>query len=285
MQLLAVAATFNLIHPLRERIIIMKNNLSRYESDIERLIDDGNLLLLSMQFEQSEEEYLKIFKTEYGDNLDDLLKKIPKFNKEYQKWYSESKSLIRQIIPDRLSDFVKQYERQPNRKMLQWDNYTIEDYLQGLRRLDLVTMKAGISRMEQQLRIVESAQQRFKSSLFEIRQIVAADLFDSEIEAARGLLKQKFFRAAGAIAGVILEKHLAQVCENHEIKISKKNPTINDLNELLKNSDVIDVPTWRFNQHLADIRNLCDHNKTAEPKQEQVQDLIDGTAKVMKNIH
>lgn len=262
----------------------MKNNLSRYESDIKRLINDGNLLLLSMQFEQYGEEHLKIFKEKYGDNIEDLLKKIPKFNKEYQKWYSESKSLIRQVIPDRLSDFVKHYERQPNRKTLQWDNYTIEDYLQGLSRFDFVTMKAGISRMEQQLRIVESAQQRFKSSLFEIRQIVAADLFDSEIEAARGLLKQKFFRAAGAIAGVILEKHLAQVCENHEIKISKKNPTINDLNELLKISDVIDVPTWRFNQHLADIRNLCDHNKTTEPKQEQVQDLIDGTAKVMKTI-
>jgi hypothetical protein len=138
--------------------------------------------------------------------------------------------------------------------------------------------------MEQQLNILKSAQQRFTSSLFDIRQLVAADLFDSEIEAARALVKNKFLRAAGAIAGVVLEKHLAQVCENHAIKVTKKNPTIGDFNDLLKNADVIDTPRWRANQHLADIRNLCDHNKTKEPTEEQVQDLVDGVAKVLKTM-
>jgi hypothetical protein len=138
--------------------------------------------------------------------------------------------------------------------------------------------------MEQQLHILGSAEQRFKSSLFEIRQLVTADLFDNEVEAARALEKNKFLRAVGAIAGVLLEKHLAQVCENHDIKITKKHPTIGDLNDHLKNADAIDVPRWRANQHLADIRNLCDHNKAKEPTEEQIQDLIDGVAKVLKTM-
>jgi hypothetical protein len=65
--------------------------------------------------------------------------------------------------------------------------------------------------------------------------------------------------------------------------VTKKNPTIGDFNDLLKNADVIDTPRWRANQHLADIRNLCDHNKVKEPTEEQLHDLIDGVAKVLKS--
>lgn len=38
--------------------------------------------------------------------------------------------------------------------------------------------------------------------------------------------------------------------------ITKKNPTINDYNQQLKDSDIIDTTTWCFIQHLADLRNL-----------------------------
>lgn len=91
-------------------------------------------------------------------------------------------------------------------------------------------------------------------------------------------------RAAGAVAGVVLEKHLLEVCNNHNIKIGKKYPTIADLNDLLKNSNVIGTPGWRFHQHLADIRNLCDHNKQTDPTSAQVEDLIQGVAKVAKTL-
>lgn len=218
------------------------------------------------------------------EKYDKFIKGLPRFNVEYQTWYSESKALIKQLLPDRLTDFIRHYERQSNRKALQWDNYTIEDYLQGLSRNDLVPMTAGLARMEQQLSIVKSARQRFKSSLFDIRQLVTADLFDSEIEAARVLAKAKFHRAAGAICGVILEKHLALVCQNHNIKISKKNPTISDFNDELKNSGVIDTAQWRADQFLGDIRNLCSHNKSSEPTKDQVNDLIGGVDKVLKTI-
>lgn len=131
---------------------------------------------------------------------------------------------------------------------------------------------------------MKAANRRFESSLFEIRQLVQADLFDGEIGAARELQKNKFLRAAGAIAGVVLEKHLRQVCDDHNIKVLKKNPSIGDLNELLKAESVIDVPQWRFTSMLADIRNICDHNKQKEPTEQQVTDLIDGTDKVLKTV-
>jgi len=143
---------------------------------------------------------------------------------------------------------------------------------------------AAVPLFRQQVAIVEAIRSRFESSLFDIRQLAQADLFDSELEAASELLKNKFLRAAGVVAGVVLEKHLAQVCDNHKIAVTKKNPTISDLNDLLKNANVFDVPQWRSVQFLADIRNLCGHDRKTEPTAEQVKDLIAGVAKITKTI-
>lgn len=131
---------------------------------------------------------------------------------------------------------------------------------------------------------LKAAKSRFESSIFEIRQIVQADLFDSELSSARELLNNRFLRGAGAIAGVVIEKHLAQVCSDHNVKITKKNPGISDLNEALKAASVIDVPQWRHITLMGDYRNLCDHNKQKEPTTEQVSDLIDGADKILKTI-
>jgi hypothetical protein len=161
----------------------------------------------------------------------------------------------------------------------------VRDYLDGLTRSDgQTTPTSGYSKFEQQVRILSACAARFESSLFDIRQLVQADLFDSEIDAARSLLKHGFGRAAGAIAGVVLEKHLKQVCADHKITIAKKNPTINDLNQAIKDASVTTIPQWRHITLLADIRNLCDHHKGPDPNVEQVTDLLDGTAKVLKTI-
>ncbi len=135
-----------------------------------------------------------------------------------------------------------------------------------------------------QLSILMSIKSRFESSLFDIKQILQADLFDSELSAAKELVKNGFLRGAGAMTGVVLEKHLEHVCLNHKIVISKKNPTISDLNDLLKNNNVLDTPSWRYIQRLGDLRNLCDHNKKREPTSEELNELIDGADKILKTI-
>ena len=74
------------------------------------------------------------------------------------------------------------------------------------------------------------------------------------------------------------------MCDNHSIKVAKKAPGIADLNNALKEAGIIDVLHWRFIQHLADIRNLCDHNKKTEPTVDQVDDLITGVLKTTKTL-
>ncbi|WP_426689072.1 hypothetical protein [Rhodanobacter ginsengiterrae] len=270
----------------------MASNLERYKDDLDRLIKDGGQVHSALALDAYGDEFEEAVLEKFGGDkkkAKDFIKEIPQFKMAYQPWYSEALTLIKQLLPDRAQDFVRLYEKPKGRKDIGFENYRIEDALQGLRisRLGevLADPKSAISHLEQQLAIARSIKRRFESTLFEIKQLVQADLFDSEVDAARELLKNKFYRAAGAVAGVVLEKHLGQVCENHRVKIAKKHPTIADFNESLKGADVIDVPQWRFNQHLADIRNLCDHNKTSEPTAEQVKDLIDGVAKVTKILY
>jgi len=225
------------------------------------------------------------------ENVEEFLSKLPAFKNTYQPWYSEAYAVVKQILPDRLADFISYYQRPKPRKDITYENYRIEDYLQGLtvtrggyEKEKIVGPDAAIPPFEQQLAIVNSVSGRFDSSLYDIRQIVQADLFESDLDAAEELATKKFTRAAGALAGVVLEKHLAQVCKNRNIKVAKKHPAISDLNEALKQANAIDVPQWRFVQHLADIRNLCDHSKAKEPTVEQVSDLISGVRKVIKTV-
>mgnify|MGYP000892592559 CR=1 FL=1 len=272
----------------------MTMNLERYKKDLDKLISNGNMLFNAIQFEcypeQFEEQAKKIFKDKFKENFPELKKNLLSFKDNYQSWYSESLAIIKFLLPDRVNDFTKLYEKPKNRKEITYGNYVIEDYLQGLtvtrgwEKEKVVGPEAAIPQFRQQLKILEAAQKRFESSLFDIKQLVRADLFDSELDAARELNKKGFTRGAGAIAGVVLEGHLSQVCENHKIKVTKKKPTISDYNQLLKDNDVIEIPTWRFIQGLADLRNLCDHNKKREPKKEEIDELINGVEKVTKTI-
>jgi hypothetical protein len=271
--------------------LMASTNLDRYRKDLEALITAGDRLGLAMELECFPAQ-VEAIKKEYGDEAQKILDGLPTFGTDYQGWYSESKSLITQLLPDRLDDFVRLYEKPKARKALTSDTYRIEDYLQGLsvtQTAGLMTKKvvdrdAAIPQFQQQLAILRSVQKRFDSSLFDIRQLVQADLFDSELDAAEELRKNGYLRAAGAVAGVVLEHHLAQVCDNHRITIKKKNPTIADFNDALKEAGAIQIADWRYIQHLGDLRNLCDHRKAADPSEPQVTDLIAGVSKIAKSL-
>jgi hypothetical protein len=264
----------------------MISNLENYKKDLENLVKKGEMLFMAMQNDCYPEQFAKAI----GAKAKEYIKSLPIFKNDYQSWYSEAKVVIKQLLPDRLSDFERHYEKPKPRKDITFDNYRIEDYLQGLNvtrgweKEKVVGPDAAIPQFQQQLAILKSVSQRFESSLFDIRQLIQADLFDSELEAARELIKHGFLRGAGAIAGVVLEKHLAQVAENHNIQTRKKDPTISEFNDLLKNGGVLDVPAWRQIQRLGDVRNLCDHNKDREPTKEEVIELVDGVEKFTKTL-
>ncbi|MFN5165283.1 MAG: hypothetical protein ACK5JG_08030 [Pseudomonadota bacterium] len=266
----------------------MTSTIDRFKADLDSLLERGHKLKLAMQRECGRDEFDKAVKSQLKDKAVEFIENLPDFDRTYQRWYTEAQAVIRQLIPERIGDFVRHYEKPKVRKAIDFENYKIEDYLQGLQvtRLGevLVSKRAAINQFDQQVAILAAAKVRFESSLMDMRQMLQADLFDSELQAAEHLLKFKFVRAAGALAGVVLERHLSQVSATHAVSTGKKHPTIADFNEALKAASVVDVPQWRYIQHLADIRNLCDHARKPDPTVEQIADLLAGVAKVIKTV-
>ena len=258
-------------------------NIGHYKKDLDTLLSKGEQLYIAMQYECSPREATRAEIKQLGDKAEEWIQELPSFTDEYQPWYSEAKALVRQLLPDRHSDFTRFYEKPKSRRDITRENYTIEDYLGGVKFYG-VGPAGAIPRFRQQLSLVESIGKRFQTSLFEIRQLAQADIFDSELDAAKELVKNKFTRAAGVLAGVVLERHLKEVCGNHGLAIRKKAPQISDLNDALKDANVIDIPQWRSTQHLGDLRNLCAHDKKSEPTPDQVGDLLAGVEKVTKTI-
>ncbi len=234
-------------------------------------------------------------KTELNKNADfkEFVKSVINSKSSYQTWYSKSCQVIKQLLPDRLEEFKKLYinEKRVN-KDITYLTYSISDYFLGLRitrgweKEEVVNVfSAFYSKMELQIEIVNACLKSIDSKLMDIEAILQSELFDTELETAKDILKKKHIRLAGALAGITLEAHLKKVCQNHKLVFKKQNPTISDFNEELKKTEIIDVPIWRLIQRLGDIRNLCVHSKEREPKPDEVQDLISGTEKLIAELY
>jgi len=211
---------------------------------------------------------------------------------DYQGWYTRALAAVRALLPDRLDEFVQLYR--PSRrseKELTWLSYGINDGLLGVRVQrwgggeDVFDHDSAVgNKLFQQVQILASAQTRLNDVLSNLRGVLQAELFDTELDAARDLLKTGHLRAAGAVAGVVLERHLSTVAGAHQVAVRKKDPSASDWNDALKEASVVDIPVWRNVQRLTDLRNVCCHNKKREPTADEVRELIDGTDKLTKTL-
>lgn len=210
------------------------------------------------------------------------------FSLHYEPWYTKALSAITALTPERAADFRDAY-RVNHRKEINCATYTISDYLANLvvrsgKEPAFDTSRVFVSKMMGQLGIVQAAADIAPTVLHDVRTALRAELLDSDLDAALELLGAGFLRSAGVVCGVVLESHLRSVADRHSISIRKKHAGIGDYNDALKEGKIYDTPKWRLIQRLADIRNLCGHSKDREPTKDEVQDLISGTDKIIKEV-
>lgn len=241
---------------------------------------------LKKELEQLIEEGGEIFALARKAKGSDILK----FGMDYQNWYTRALKIVDILANDRLEEFINYYKIDSKRKSLDSQNYVIQDFIMGRRARTIVSTgplwdinSKTTMRVYNQLQILQSLQTRIDSVLSDVQGSLLSELQDKELATAEDLLKTNL-RAAGSLAGVILENHLQKVMQNHNIPISKKNPTISDMNDPLKSNNIYDHPTWRKVQYLTDIRNLCSHKKDREPTQEEVRELISGVNEIIKKV-
>lgn len=226
----------------------------------------------------------------------ELLKKLTEnkdiigFGTAYQDWYTRTLPLVRSLAPDRFPEFRGYYEVDPKRKTIGPASYVLQDYVNGISpapdwqgKVAFDHRQVALARMLNQVQILVSLSSRIEGVLTNVEGHLLADIEDRELRAAAELSKSNL-RAAGTLAGVVLERHLGQVASNRGVKIGKKDPTIGDLNEALKKEAAYELPTYRKIQLLADIRNVCCHNKGREPTVDEVRELLSGVGAVIKMV-
>lgn len=195
----------------------------------------------------------------------------------YQHRYSACRTILEKNQLGRVGEFETSYSpagknTEVGIKQLLSSRYVTKD--DQFRLMDLIN---------HQFDILSAVPSHLQYSLYDVELSAYSILMDDEIMAARHLLENGFLRPAGALAGVILERHLKNLLRKHTPPIKfKEKDTLSTLNDLCKDT-VYDLIVWRKVQHLTDLRNLCDHANDREPSKAEVKELIKGVAVMLKN--
>lgn len=264
--------------------------LKELEKAIEHLELQKNELLRSMQiacWKEDRHENKKIpQKTTIDVLADDIEMLLPEkrllpsdIGSRYQHWYSAARTILDKNQPSRVGEFEASYS--PTGKSVE----------QGIKQLiggRYVTKAEQFKLMdiiETQYDIIAAVPTHLRYSIFDVELTAYAVLMDDELAAAQYLLKNGFLRAAGALAGVILERHLKNLLRKHIPPIKYKGKdTLSPLNDLCKET-IYDLVAWRKVQHLIDLRNLCDHDRKREPTKDEVAGLISGVSAMIKTYN
>jgi transposase InsO family protein len=98
---------------------------------------------------------------------------------------------------------------------------------------------SNVMRLGRLYGVFSSAKEQFeKGYLFNVRQLVHAEVFDNELDQASYFLGEDHKVPAAVIAGTVLETTLRALCENHpEINLPEK-PKASKMNEELRTKEV-----------------------------------------------
>jgi hypothetical protein len=105
--------------------------------------------------------------------------------------------------------------------------------------------------------------------------LIEGTIGDNGLPEAQILLNVGHIAAAGATAGLVLERHLKLLCNQQQPPLAfGQSDGISRVNDILKKANMYDTAQWRQIQLMADVRNNCDHPGTNPPTRENVDDLI-----------
>lgn len=132
-------------------------------------------------------------------------------------------------------------------------------------------MESPYSALKRLGAVFSAAKEDFEGGyLTSIRNLVQAEVFESELEQARELLNGGYKLASAVIAGVVLETTLRDLCDHHSIDHGK----LDAMNAQLAKAGVYSKLQQKRITALADIRNNAAHGKPAEFTEDDVKSMI-----------
>ena len=109
--------------------------------------------------------------------------------------------------------------------------------------------------------------------LFDLKQLIEAEVLDDFLEQADSLHSAGFHPAAAVIAGCVLEDALRKLCDKHSIPLSAK-PKLDKMNADLAKKGAYSKLILKRVTMLADLRNKAAHGKWKEFKADDVEDML-----------
>ncbi|TRA94413.1 MULTISPECIES: DUF4145 domain-containing protein [Rhizobium/Agrobacterium group] len=103
-----------------------------------------------------------------------------------------------------------------------------------------------------------------------VRQLVQAEVFDTELDQARELLAGGYATAAAVITGVVLETAMRDMCSKAAIAPG----SLNKMNADLTKAGVYNLLTQKRITAMADIRNNAAHGNPGQFQPQDVTDMI-----------
>jgi hypothetical protein len=255
----------------------------------------SNQTLSYYRNDSKEEELRKIIEDYEKENIHEIANEhSKKFSECYLSWFFTVSNCIKYLYPEKYNEFINCYYNISTTEKRSPINYKISNYLNNeqLSKIKTINYYDEYKRINivyncfnfQKL-IVKAIIDNFDSVSFNYEKETYMTFQEENIDSVQELFDNDFLRAAGALCGVIIEKHLkTKLLPFDKDAFTSKKLTLQPLNEACKTNNIYTTTEFKKIIHLTDLRNLCDHKNTIGPTKEQVQELIDGTKWIIYSI-
>jgi HEPN domain-containing protein len=197
-------------------------------------------------------------------------------SRDYQSWYSAAYQLVHSFLPEKESEFVACYEGHQSGVLnfIQLTCYTREGNKSKI--VNDFSKRFGLQRD-----ILFSIPSVAEVRVINLRKLISSDFINSELAKADYLFRSGFYRCAGVLAGVALERYLRAFCDLKGVEY-KHDFTIEPLSQALYDANKIDQTELKNFQHLGGIRNDCAHPKEVsdEELKGRAKELIEKVKKL-----
>lgn len=137
------------------------------------------------------------------------------------------------------------------------------------------------SNAQQAFGVLLSVKDDFESgSIFNLRRLVEAELFDEFLEQAEHLLEAGYFQPAAVVAGSVLEDGLRKLCDANNISVPDK-PKLDWMNSELAKNAVYPKLVQKKITTIADLRNSAAHGKWDEFDISDVESMLRDVRDIM----
>ena len=207
---------------------------------------------------------------------------IQKYTDRFKQLYAEAHE-IKATIVEKTSSGYGNYKEMEKEKALTWSvkakNLIVSacggekslHYKEFIKVEELRSFESKADGFVRSLSVFQAAMDDYQGGyLSSLKNLVQADVFESELEQAEELLKNGYKLAAAVIAGVVLETSLRDMCSNSNIPIGKLDKMNTDLTKAGKYNKL----QQKRITSIADIRNNAAHGNDSEFSESDVSNMV-----------